>query len=245
MIRWRARVHQQCDSTLLVTCHTKRGNSGTRRSPAVLPGRESRGGRSQWAPRLEDVLPPAACDGAPGCLSLGVARAVPDRRVKTCGDRAGHTASLHRPSAPVAPGGGPWRRYAVLARQARGPWSSGVARWAGSDGSCRCGPAGGGLYRKHGSPGRVPGTLANRSAHRIGTSPKSPRHSTTSTTAAPTGPFTGAGTHATGRSSHQGRLHPAAQGLPERAARTIPDRKCQSRAARSVAGALRDEAASS
>ena len=38
MIRWRARVHQQCDFTLLVTCHTKRGNSGTRRSPAVNPG---------------------------------------------------------------------------------------------------------------------------------------------------------------------------------------------------------------
>ena len=34
MIGWRARVHQQGDSVLLVTYHTKRGNSGTRRSPA-------------------------------------------------------------------------------------------------------------------------------------------------------------------------------------------------------------------
>jgi len=33
MIGWRARVHQQCDSALPVTCHAKRGNSGTRRSP--------------------------------------------------------------------------------------------------------------------------------------------------------------------------------------------------------------------
>ena len=33
MIGWRARLHQQCDFVLLVTCHTKRGNSGTRRSP--------------------------------------------------------------------------------------------------------------------------------------------------------------------------------------------------------------------
>jgi hypothetical protein len=33
MIGWRARVYQQCDFVLLVACHTKRGNSGTRRSP--------------------------------------------------------------------------------------------------------------------------------------------------------------------------------------------------------------------
>jgi hypothetical protein len=33
MIGWRARVYQQYDSALSVTCHTKRGNSGTRRSP--------------------------------------------------------------------------------------------------------------------------------------------------------------------------------------------------------------------
>jgi hypothetical protein len=32
MIEWHARIHQQCDFVLLVTCHTKRGNSGTRRS---------------------------------------------------------------------------------------------------------------------------------------------------------------------------------------------------------------------
>ncbi len=35
MIRWRARAHQQCDFALLLTCRTKRGNSGTRRSPAA------------------------------------------------------------------------------------------------------------------------------------------------------------------------------------------------------------------
>jgi hypothetical protein len=35
MIRRHARTHQQCDSGLLPTCQTKRGNSGTRRSPAV------------------------------------------------------------------------------------------------------------------------------------------------------------------------------------------------------------------
>jgi hypothetical protein len=34
MIGWRARVYQQYDSALSVTCHTNRGNSGTRRSPA-------------------------------------------------------------------------------------------------------------------------------------------------------------------------------------------------------------------
>ena len=38
MIGWRARVHQQCDFTLLVTCQTNRGNSGTRRSPAWVDG---------------------------------------------------------------------------------------------------------------------------------------------------------------------------------------------------------------
>jgi hypothetical protein len=35
MIGWRARVHQQCDFALSLTCRTKRGNSGTRRSPAA------------------------------------------------------------------------------------------------------------------------------------------------------------------------------------------------------------------
>lgn len=34
MTGWHARVHQQGDFVLLVTCHTKQGNSGTRRSPA-------------------------------------------------------------------------------------------------------------------------------------------------------------------------------------------------------------------
>ena len=29
---WRARIHQQCDFALLVTCHTT-GDSGTRRAP--------------------------------------------------------------------------------------------------------------------------------------------------------------------------------------------------------------------
>ena len=33
MIGWHARVYQQRNSVLLVTCHTKPGNSGTRRSP--------------------------------------------------------------------------------------------------------------------------------------------------------------------------------------------------------------------
>ena len=37
MIGWRARVHQQRDSALLVTYHTNGRNSGTRRSPAVEP----------------------------------------------------------------------------------------------------------------------------------------------------------------------------------------------------------------
>ena len=36
MIRRRARVYQQCDFVLLVTCHTKRDNSGTRRSPEAV-----------------------------------------------------------------------------------------------------------------------------------------------------------------------------------------------------------------
>ena len=35
MIGWRARVHQQCDFVLLVTSRTKRGNTGTRRSPEI------------------------------------------------------------------------------------------------------------------------------------------------------------------------------------------------------------------
>ncbi len=35
MIGRRARVHQQYDFALLVTYGTKRGNSGTRRSPAL------------------------------------------------------------------------------------------------------------------------------------------------------------------------------------------------------------------
>jgi hypothetical protein len=35
MIRRRARLYQQCDFVLLVTCHTKPGNSGTRRSPVT------------------------------------------------------------------------------------------------------------------------------------------------------------------------------------------------------------------
>ena len=38
MIRRRARVHQQRDFTLLLTCHAKRGNSGTRRSPEEIWG---------------------------------------------------------------------------------------------------------------------------------------------------------------------------------------------------------------
>ena len=38
MITWRARTHQQCDLALLLTCPTKRGNSGTRRSPEIDPG---------------------------------------------------------------------------------------------------------------------------------------------------------------------------------------------------------------
>jgi hypothetical protein len=38
MIGWRARLHQQRDSALSVTCHTKRGNSGTRRSPGRSSG---------------------------------------------------------------------------------------------------------------------------------------------------------------------------------------------------------------
>jgi hypothetical protein len=40
MIRRRARVHQQCDYALLVTCRTKRDNSGTRRSPGGRLGRD-------------------------------------------------------------------------------------------------------------------------------------------------------------------------------------------------------------
>ena len=35
MISWRARTHQQCDSAPLLTYRTKRGKSGTRRSPGV------------------------------------------------------------------------------------------------------------------------------------------------------------------------------------------------------------------
>jgi hypothetical protein len=37
IIRRHARVYQQGDFVLLVTCHTKRHNSGTRRSPARYP----------------------------------------------------------------------------------------------------------------------------------------------------------------------------------------------------------------
>ena len=40
MIGWRARVHQQCDSALSVTCRTNRGNSGTRRSPGGNPSQQ-------------------------------------------------------------------------------------------------------------------------------------------------------------------------------------------------------------
>ena len=61
MIRWRARAHQQSDFALLLACQTKRGNSGTRRSPE---GRDRLAGQRRWTRRSSAGRAGAA--GRPG-----------------------------------------------------------------------------------------------------------------------------------------------------------------------------------
>jgi hypothetical protein len=88
MITWRARAHQQCDSALLLTCQTKRGNPGTRRSPdGQAPG-------SIDLVRLDPQPKSAAAKlstlpaGSPGRSRIGVLRGL-----------RGHPAGLDRDQA--------------------------------------------------------------------------------------------------------------------------------------------------
>ena len=109
MIRRHARTHQQCDSGLLLTCQTKRGNSGTRRSPGVK-WRRSRAQRRRTRRRLPRTSSPAGCAQTQRCwMSAAKRRAMPSAVTRERDPEPRHDPQLQRSlqrqgPEPVRPG---------------------------------------------------------------------------------------------------------------------------------------------
>jgi ribosome-associated heat shock protein Hsp15 len=80
MITWRARAHQQCDFVLLLTCRTKRGNPGTRRSPDAK-------GRLTLMPQTVSLSPWRRCVLAGERFPSGVSRGTPVNPPAPAADR--------------------------------------------------------------------------------------------------------------------------------------------------------------